>query len=78
MVAKGDLQLLFPKADSIAIASTVISEDEQSVGISVVRPVDEFVIGLWATMLKSNTCSTSHGCSNLSVSSKAKHSGQRW
>ncbi len=35
-VAKGDLQLLFPKADSVTIAPTAIGENEQAVGIRVV------------------------------------------
>ena len=35
-VAKGDLQLLFPKADSVAIAPAAIGENEQSVGIRIV------------------------------------------
>ena len=35
-VAKSNLQLLFPKADSVAIAAAAISENEQSVGIRVV------------------------------------------
>ena len=35
-VAKGNLQLLFPKADSVAIAPTAIGENEQAVGIRVV------------------------------------------
>ena len=36
VVAKCNLQLLFPKADSVAIASTGISENKQTVGIRVV------------------------------------------
>ena len=31
-VAKSNLQLLFPKADSVAIASTTISENTQPIG----------------------------------------------
>ena len=39
-VAKGDLQLLFPKADSVAIAAAAIGENEQAVGIRVVARAD--------------------------------------
>ena len=35
-IAKSDLQLLFPKTDSVAIAPTAIGKNEQAVGIRVV------------------------------------------
>ena len=34
--AKTDLQLLFPKPDSVAIASTTIGQNEQTIGIRIV------------------------------------------
>lgn len=35
-VAKGDLELMFPQAGSVAVASTAISKDEQSIGVWIV------------------------------------------
>ena len=35
-VTKGDLQLLFPKTDSVAVASAAIGKNEHAVSIRVV------------------------------------------
>ena len=35
-VAEGELQLMFPQADSIAIASAAIGKDKQAIGIGIV------------------------------------------